>query len=233
LGWSVVLCAVLSACTPKATREWQEAVAANTLERYRSFVVANPTNEHASEAKTRIEELTFQDTKKADSIQAYQAYLEQYPDGKHSGEAATLLEERFFHGSKSANTLKSYEEYLGKYPDGRFAAEARETAERLRPIRGEIEVTLVPMDYTFARMDVIWSLKSDKLYELELTPQTTFVGVANFEKPLNIHLPSGIYEIIGNKKSGSRLHAAVGTITATSVTLVAPPSAKRGAKLGM
>jgi hypothetical protein len=224
---------VLSACTPKATREWQAAVAADTIERYRSFVAANPTNEHVSEAKTRIEELAFQATKKADSIAAYHAYLEQYPGGQHSGEAATLLEDRFFQRSKSANTLKSYEEYLGKYPGGRFAVEARETAERLRPIRGEIEVTLVPLDYTFARMDVIWTLKSDKLYELELTPQTTFVGVANFQKPLNIHLPSGIYEIIGNKKNGSRLRAAAGTITATSVALVTPSSAKRGVKLGM
>ena len=56
-------------------------------------------------------------------------------------------------------------------------------------VRGEIQATLVRMDYTFARMDVIWSLKSDKLYELELTPQTTFVGVANFVKPLNTRLP--------------------------------------------
>ena len=118
LGRSVVLFAVLSACTPKATREWNEAVAANTLERYRSFVVANPTNEHASEAKTRIEELTFQDTKKADSIEAYQAYLEQHPGAKHSGEAATLPKIGSFSG-ESSSTLKTYEEYLGKYPDGR------------------------------------------------------------------------------------------------------------------
>jgi cell division septation protein DedD len=91
----VVSLAVLGACS-REQQDWRSAEAADTVEGYGQFLQRHPDSELATEARTRVaqlsEDLEWQRAGSADNPDAYKQFLAQHPNGKWAQEARIRIE---------------------------------------------------------------------------------------------------------------------------------------------
>lgn len=84
-----VLCAV-SGCS-REQRDWRSAQSADSLEAYDQFLERHPEGQLATQARTRLLQLTeerdWQRASTSDTADAYKRFLNQHPSGKWSQEA--------------------------------------------------------------------------------------------------------------------------------------------------
>ena len=86
---------VLGACS-REQQDWRSAEASDTVDGYGEFLQRHPESELATEARTRVAQLSedreWQQAGKADTADAYKQFLAQHPNGKWSQEARIRME---------------------------------------------------------------------------------------------------------------------------------------------
>lgn len=91
----IVSLAVLGACS-REQQDWRSAEAADSVEGYGQFLQRHPDSELATEARTRVaqlsEDLEWQRAGSADNADAYKQFLVQHPNGKWAQEARIRIE---------------------------------------------------------------------------------------------------------------------------------------------
>jgi hypothetical protein len=112
----IVSVAVLGGCS-REQQDWRSAEASDTVDGYGQFLQRHPDSELATEARTRVAQLTedreWQRAGAADTADAYKQFLAQHPNGKWSQEARIRMEnfalgrEGSSVGSGSASTAGS------------------------------------------------------------------------------------------------------------------------------
>jgi cell division septation protein DedD len=91
----MVSVAVLGACS-REQQDWRSAEASDTVEGYGEFLHRHPDSELATEARTRVAQLSedreWQQAGNADTADAYKQFLAQHPNGKWAQEARIRME---------------------------------------------------------------------------------------------------------------------------------------------
>ena len=91
----MVSVAVLSACS-REQQDWRSAEASDTVQGYGEFLQRHPDSELATEARTRVAQLSedqeWQRAGAADTADAYKQFLAQHPNGKWAQEARIRIE---------------------------------------------------------------------------------------------------------------------------------------------
>ena len=91
----IVSLAALGACS-REQQDWRSAEAADSVEGYGQFLQRHPDSELATEARTRVaqlsEDLEWQLAGSADNADAYKQFLAQHPNGKWAQEARIRIE---------------------------------------------------------------------------------------------------------------------------------------------
>jgi len=91
----IVSLTVLGACS-REQQDWRSAEAADSVEGYGQFLQRHPDSELATEARTRVaqlsEDLEWQRAGSADNADAYKQFLAQHPNGKWAQEARIRIE---------------------------------------------------------------------------------------------------------------------------------------------
>jgi len=91
----MVSVAVLSACS-REQQDWRSAEASDTVQGYGEFLQRHPDSELATEARTRVAQLSedqeWQSAGSADTADAYKQFLAQHPNGKWAQEARIRIE---------------------------------------------------------------------------------------------------------------------------------------------
>jgi len=91
----MVSVAVLSACS-REQQDWRSAEASDTVQGYGEFLQRHPDSELATEARTRVAQLSedqeWQSAGAADTADAYKQFLAQHPNGKWAQEARIRIE---------------------------------------------------------------------------------------------------------------------------------------------
>src|ERR1700733_5705673 len=91
----MVSVAVLSACS-REQQDWRSAEASDTVQGYGEFLQRHPDSELATEARTRVSQLSedreWQSAGSADTADAYKQFLAQHPNGKWAQEARIRME---------------------------------------------------------------------------------------------------------------------------------------------
>jgi len=86
---------IVAGCSHEAA-DWKSATLANTSEAYQSFLQQHPNGREATEAQTRIKQLTeerdWQNAVAANTRDAYQQFTTQHPDSKYGQEAKIRIE---------------------------------------------------------------------------------------------------------------------------------------------
>ena len=81
----IVALAVLGACS-REQQDWRSAEAADSVAGYGQFLQRHPDSELATEARTRVaqlsEDLEWQRAGSADNADAYKQFLAQHPNGE-------------------------------------------------------------------------------------------------------------------------------------------------------
>ena len=91
----IVSLAALGACS-REQQDWRSAEAADSVDGYGQFLQRHPDSELATEARTRVaqlsEDLEWQRAGSADNADAYKQFLAQHPNGKWAQEARIRIE---------------------------------------------------------------------------------------------------------------------------------------------
>jgi cell division septation protein DedD len=91
----LVSVAALGACS-REQQDWRSAEASDTVEGYGEFLQRHPESELATEARTRVAQLSedreWQQAGSADTADAYKQFLAQHPNGKWAQEARIRME---------------------------------------------------------------------------------------------------------------------------------------------
>jgi hypothetical protein len=91
----IVSVAVLGACS-REQQDWRSAEASDTVDGYGEFLHRHPDSELATEARTRVAQLSedkeWQTVGAADTADAYKQFLAQHPNGKWAQEARIRME---------------------------------------------------------------------------------------------------------------------------------------------
>jgi len=90
-----VCVAMLGACS-REQQDWRSAEASDTVQGYGEFLQRHPDSELATEARTRVAQLSedreWQQVGTADTADAYKQFLAQHPNGKWAQEARIRME---------------------------------------------------------------------------------------------------------------------------------------------
>ena len=91
----MVSVAVLVSCS-REQQDWRSAEASDTVEGYGQFLQRHPDSELATEARTRVAQLSedreWQSAGNSDTADAYKQFLAQHPNGKWAQEARIRME---------------------------------------------------------------------------------------------------------------------------------------------
>ena len=60
---------------------------ATTIDKIQAYLDRYPNGRYADEARKKLEDLFWKETKEKDTIDSYQAYLDVYPDGRYASKA--------------------------------------------------------------------------------------------------------------------------------------------------
>jgi cell division septation protein DedD len=135
----LILTAALFACS-SAQSDWNKADAANTAAAFQDFLKQHPNDDHAQEARDRLQKLAdeqaWADAQKGNTLEAYQQYLQKEPMGTHVADAntqVTALERATeWKTAQAANTEAALQGFLQKYSQGPEADQAREQLKKLQ-----------------------------------------------------------------------------------------------------
>ncbi|MDC0707042.1 HEAT repeat domain-containing protein [Stigmatella sp. ncwal1] len=116
---------VLLLLTGCASRAYQRAKEADTVEAYRAFLREHPQDTLAEAVQVRIEELEFAEARKLHTVVAYKRFLESYPEAAQARAASSLLEGLRFNAAKGANTVAGWRQFLADHPEGAQRDEAK------------------------------------------------------------------------------------------------------------
>lgn len=87
----------------------------------------------SSEAKTGMENITYNKAIKNDTEEWYSYYISTYPSGSYISDIKKRYEirkeENAYQRAKSNNQMDDYESYVNKYPNGKYSAEAKKVIE--------------------------------------------------------------------------------------------------------
>jgi hypothetical protein len=90
-----VFLALVAGCS-REQQDWRSAEAADTVESYGQFLDRHPDSELATQARTRVAQLTeereWQQASKADTADAYRQFLAQHPNDRWSQEARIRIQ---------------------------------------------------------------------------------------------------------------------------------------------
>jgi hypothetical protein len=105
-------------------RTWAEALAINTPTSYERYEQTFPSGPHAREARTRIIDLVWEQSRDSCLLRSAQAYVGHHRGTPNGETARARLENLIWNLSTNANTIRSLRAYASHYPEGRFLAEA-------------------------------------------------------------------------------------------------------------
>lgn len=101
------------------------------LESYRAYIRNFPLGKHVSEAKKRLEVLTYQN---AHNVEALNNFIKQYPQSQYVPKAKSQIIELRFKGCKS---VSDFQAFINEFPSSKLVSKARKEIDRL--IREENE----------------------------------------------------------------------------------------------
>ncbi|MFQ5962661.1 MAG: hypothetical protein ACE5KZ_00070 [Candidatus Scalinduaceae bacterium] len=101
------------------------------IKMHEDYLQKYPDGLYAQEAKTRIEELSFNIAAKVNTKQAYHDFISKFPQGDHYQKAIDGIEVLEFNVAKDVDTIKSYEKFLMTHPNGKLSQAARNRIEEL------------------------------------------------------------------------------------------------------
>ena len=108
---------------------------AGTIKMYEDYLQKYPDGLYAQEAKTRIEELSFDSVKKAGTVAAYEEFIRKYPKSKYAGEVMLRVDKLNYEKYLKEDTLDAYKKFVIKYPENRYVSEAREEISQRLPAK--------------------------------------------------------------------------------------------------
>ncbi|MDB6090270.1 MAG: hypothetical protein JWN85_3054 [Gammaproteobacteria bacterium] len=133
----LVLVSLAAACS-REQQDWRSAEAADTVEGYGQFLERHPESELATQAHTRVAQLSedreWQRVGGADTAEAYRQFLAQHPNGKWAQEARIRIENFSLGGSPLAGSLAgSSGTAASAVPERAVASEPPATANATTP----------------------------------------------------------------------------------------------------
>jgi hypothetical protein len=135
-----LLCAMataLIACSSD-TADWAKASRDNTVAGYQSFIAAHPSDQHASEARAKLDALqndqAWAEAQRAGTSDSYQTYLQHWPNGFRATVAHDQLARAAeWKSAQRAGTTTAIQAFLLKY---QYGPEADQAKSRLRELMG-------------------------------------------------------------------------------------------------
>jgi hypothetical protein len=124
---ALLITAPLAACRDSA---FLAAEKVGTIDAYKRFIEANPTDENIEAAQERLADLELEAAKKVHTVVAYKRYLEDHPDGERSHVARALLEGLRFNAAKQRNTALAWRQFIKDHPEGAHRDEAEKALAR-------------------------------------------------------------------------------------------------------
>lgn len=107
---------------------------ADTIEAYEQYLAEHPDGRFAIQAKSRLEQLSYEKARAEKSLEAYDAYLERFPDGALHAKALAEREEFLFEWARATDTLAAWEKFLDEYPKAQ--KERRNKARNMVAVHG-------------------------------------------------------------------------------------------------
>jgi hypothetical protein len=124
---TLLLTTALSGCRDSA---FNAAEKIGTIDSYKKFIAANPTDENIEAAQERLAELELDEAKRIHTVVAYKRYLEEHPEGERAIRARALLESLRFNAAKQRNTTLAWRQFIKDHPDGAHRDEAEKALAR-------------------------------------------------------------------------------------------------------
>jgi len=128
-------------------RDWQAAVAKNTVAAYQVFLNRYSAGQYSGEAVTAIlmvqEDEQWIKASKKNTIETYQQFIDNNPSSSHVEDAEqailTLKEDSDWKKTKAKNQLPHYAVFLKKYPNGVHAQEVAAIIDELKNKAKELQ----------------------------------------------------------------------------------------------
>lgn len=105
---------LLSACTDP----FKEAMDANTIEAFETFLAENPNSPFTLQGQVRLEELYLEKARAEKSLEGYDVYLSKYPKGKLRETAVEERREFLFAWAEQEDTPEAWQKFITEYPTG-------------------------------------------------------------------------------------------------------------------
>jgi formylglycine-generating enzyme required for sulfatase activity/serine/threonine protein kinase len=135
--------------SPEETERWRQALEANALVGFRSFMEDFPESVHNPQAQEhidRLEDMAWETVLAENTRAAFESHLEEYPDGNHATEALAKIEEfdreearlerekseqirrddAAWSTAKASGTVTGLDQYISTWPGGVHIDEARD-----------------------------------------------------------------------------------------------------------
>lgn len=137
--WVVLAFAGALAACNSTESDWQKASTANTVASYQQFLQQHPNGPHATEARTRLQQLqdeqAWTTAQNANTAEGYQQYLQTEPNGVHAQDARDRLtgldRAQAWKAAQAEGTPAALQQFLQKYPQGPEADQARAQLQQL------------------------------------------------------------------------------------------------------
>lgn len=115
---------------------WLTSENSDTIAAYKSYLHAYPTGAYSTQAKRRVDSLSWRKAMRGNTIRAYDAYVSSNPSGLHISEANRRIgesnkDETPYLRAQEAGTRKAWEDFLADYPGHVRAVDAKAAIETL------------------------------------------------------------------------------------------------------
>ncbi len=109
---------------------WLDTIKQDDINAYEAFLKKYPISEYDSNAKLRIEELTWDSVRRINTLDEYIGFLNKYPNSKYSGTAKEMIEYHEWRNTKKKNTIEGYKKFISKYSNSEYSVEAKSIIEQ-------------------------------------------------------------------------------------------------------
>jgi hypothetical protein len=200
----------------RQTLKWHSASSGDKAEDYAEYLAAWPNGRHAAEAQMRIEDLTWQQSRK--TIKALRAYLHENPRGRFAAqvpvrESDLRADETPYLASIREGTEIAIKEFLIEYPGHAKEEDAKRILNDLSVGRDIVDLL---------------NEKSIEVHTRGSGIQSVGIRVRKLVSyPVTIRVPVGSYFVSANSSSQNMVTTAEARITLTtdSWRVVSPPAA--------
>lgn len=104
---------------------------AEAIKMHKDYLQKYQDGLYAKEAKTRIEELSFNIAARTNTKEAYRNFINEHPQSKHYKEAIDGIEVLDFNLALAEDTTESFKKFLITNPDGEFAQMAKNRIQEI------------------------------------------------------------------------------------------------------